>query len=524
MKTSIFIFLLLVVFSLNVSGQEKCLSKQDAESVIARLNSSQKQSENGDLRRELLKMQQTREKLETKLLDNLDKSQKLLVEREQLGKTQLLRLCQMVRENGWFTKESVKPDGVEAALFIVRNNRAFDLQLHLLAVLVEASKKGLVAKTHLASIVDNIRIGRGLPQVFGTQANIRDNLVYIYPLLNESRLNEWRKLYDLPPMATFIRELENRFIMPVLKMSRPAVLPDSKRKNNAKDETSILGVSDDENEVLKIDTKLVNLNVRVLNRDLTNADALTLKKEDFAIYENGQEQNIRFFSNTEQPFDLILLLDFSGSTVNKQDLIKKAAQRFVQVARPSDRIAVVVFTHEIRVISELTTDRSQLIESIKDINMNGGSRIWDALKFTYKNIIEKQSQGRRNAVIFMTDGLDGSLNTTFADLMEIVRQGETTIFPVYLDSSYYQLEKVSAMAERSLSLLAEESGGQLHPAKNVKDLVGIYEQIISNLSKVYSISYEPEDEIRDGSWRNLTIKVKSNPNLIVRSRRGYYAN
>lgn len=521
-KISILILCLAGVFCANVPAQEVCLSKQDAANVIARLGVTQKPANADELRKELLKMRETREKLEAKLLNNLKDSQAILKEREQLGKTQLLRLCQMTKENGFLTKEMIQPDGFEAEFFVISNNRAFDQQLQLLEVLAAAANKNLVPRNYLAPIVDNIRVGRGLPQIFGTQAKIKDGVVYIYPLLNENKLAEWRKTYDLPTMANMIRELEDRFLMPVLKMSRPASL--NVKQPKAKDETAILGVTDDENEVLEINTKLVNINVQILNQDLTNADALALTQDDFAVYENGVEQKISFFSNTDKPFDLILLLDFSGSTSEKQDLIRKAAQRFVELARPADRIAVVAFTNEIRVVSDLTTDRAALTESIKNLEMKGGSRIWDALNYVYKNIINKESAGRRSAVVFMTDGLDGSLNVTYPDLMETVRQNDTTIFPVYLDSSYYQLPKTAQMAEKSMSLLAQESGGQIYPARKIKDLVGIYEQIIKDLSRVYSISYEPSDEKRDGAWRELQIKVKDRPNLVVRSRQGYYAN
>lgn len=523
-KVSILIFCLTGAFFLNVNGQERCLSGQEADSIIARIDSPQIPANKDDLRKELLKMRETREKLEAKLLDKLDKSQNILIEREKLGRNNLLRVCQMIKENGWLTKEAIKQDGVEAVIYIISNNREFDLQLEMLKVLAAAANKELIPKNYLAPIVDNIRIGRNLPQIFGTQAKIKDNVVYIYPLLNENRLDEWRKSYNLPPMATTIREMEDRFMMPVLKMSRPAKMPNAKQNTDTKDVTAVLGVKNDEDEILEINTKLVNLNVQILNPDLTNADNINLKKEDFAVYENGQEQQISFFSNTDQPFDLVLLLDFSGSTVSKQGLIKKAAERFVQLARPSDRIAVVAFTDEIRMIQDLTTNRQQLIESIKNIKMSGGSRIWDALKYTYDNIIDKESRERRSAVVFMTDGLDGSQNITYADLIEKVRQSETTIFPVFLDPSYYQLSTTSRMAEKSMSMLAQESGGQLYPAKNLKDLVGIYEQIVKDLSRVYSISYEPTDETRDGSWRELKVKIKSQPNLIVRSRQGYYAN
>lgn len=522
-KISMLIFCLTGLFFINVRGQEVCFTRQDAATVIAKLDTPQKISNAADLRKELLKMRDERQKLESKLLNNLKDSQALLKDREQLGKDQLLRLCRITKENGFLTEETLQPEAFESQFYVISNNRAFDLQLQFLEVLAAAANKKLVSRKFLAPVVDNIRIGKGLPQIFGTQAKIRDNVVYIYPLLNETKIDEWRKAYDLPSMASSIRDLEDRFIMPVLKMSRPATLAKNAQKA-AKDETALLGVDAGEDEVLEINTKLVNINVQVLNQDLTNADALNLTQNDFAVYENGKEQNISFFSSADKPFDLILLLDFSGSTVEKQDLIRKAAQRFVELARPGDRIAVVAFTNEIRVVSPLTTDRAALNESIKKLEMKGGSRIWDALNYVYKNIIAKESAGRRSAVVFMTDGLDGSLNTTYADLMETVRQNDTTIFPVYLDSSYYQLPKTSQMAEKSMLMLAEESGGKLYPARKIKDLVGIYEQIIRDLSRVYSISYEPSDEKRDGGWRELQVKIKDRPNLVVRSRQGYYAN
>lgn len=127
----------------------------------------------------------------------------------------------------------------------------------------------------------------------------------------------------------------------------------------------------------------------------------------------------------------------------------------------------------------------------------------------------------------MTDGEDGSPKTTFADAIEIVRHGDTTVFPVYLgrQRSFNEWsERYIRKAQQSLRMLAEESGGQFYKADDVKDLSGIYEQVINELGQIYSIGYEPKNEVRDGGWRNLTVKIKNQPNLIVRTRRGYYAN
>lgn len=72
-------------------------------------------------------------------------------------------------------------------------------------------------------------------------------------------------------------------------------------------------------------------------------------------------------------------------------------------------------------------------------------------------------------------------------------------------------------------MLAEETGGLYYYAKDIKDLKGIYEKIIDDLSRVYSLGYEPKNDAADGSWRSLTVRVKDRPKLVTRTKRGYYA-
>lgn len=81
-------------------------------------------------------------------------------------------------------------------------------------------------------------------------------------------------------------------------------------------------------ETLRIDTDLVNLNVSVFNRKPAQT-ASPLQQKDFAVFENGAPQEISFFASGETPFDLVLLLDLSGSTADKIGLIRKSSKRFV---------------------------------------------------------------------------------------------------------------------------------------------------------------------------------------------------
>ena len=531
------VFFSLLVFPQAFFGQERCLSKEEVQKAVALTEAPGNVNVDEALRQKLLDSQAAREELERKIIDNPDKSQKLVPELNAINKKNLLQLCEIVKERGWVRKELVGEDGMAAALSFLQGSQNTELQLQIFPVVAAAVKKGLVGNSNLAALVDGIRVGGGLPQIFGTQTKVKDELFYLYPLLNDARVDEWRKIYGLPPLSSFMKYLQSRYGMPVIKMPRlpspsqlkdPATLPEPA---NAKTE-SLVDLEND--EVIKVESNVVNLNVRVSSNDpLTNN--LNLQKSDFALFADGKPQEISFFSTRETPFDLVLLLDLSGSTSEKQDLIRKSTQRFIEAARPSDRIAIVAFSDEPKIVSDLTSDKTELLKSVKKIDDLGGSGVWRALQFAYQKIIKPESEGRRSAIIIMTDGVDTALlpnrmmpesYPNFSDVLEMVRTRDTTVIPIYLDTENdagNSEEKSYRIARRTLALLAEESGGQVYNAKKVKDLNGVYQEVINDLGKVYSLGYEPTDIKADGTWHSLTVTIPKYPNLTIRAKKGFYA-
>src|ERR1051326_8790201 len=195
-------------------------------------------------------------------------------------------------------------------------------------------------------------------------------------------------------------------------------------------------------EVLKIDTDLVNLNVSIFNHKSSNTS--TLEQKDFSVFDNGAPQEISFFASGESPFDLVLLLDLSGSTAKEIQMIRKSARRFVDAVRPEDRIAVVTFSAEIQTVAKLTDDRDTLKKSIDAIEKPvGGTNFWDALMFVLDHVaIQSRLERRRSAVVVMSDGVDNAIpgvygdgsKTTFDHLVESIRRLDTIVVPVYLDT------------------------------------------------------------------------------------------
>jgi VWFA-related protein len=117
--------------------------------------------------------------------------------------------------------------------------------------------------------------------------------------------------------------------------------------------------------------------------------------------------------------------------------------------------------------------------------------------------------------------------TTFADLLEHVRQNDTLIVPIYLDTEETYGSKSQAEeyenARRALHLLADESGGSYYHARKISDLNGVYEQVINDLGKVYSLGYKPTNTTRDGGWRWVQVSIVNRADLVARTRPGYYA-
>lgn len=290
-------------------------------------------------------------------------------------------------------------------------------------------------------------------------------------------------------------------------------------------------------ETLRVDTELVDLNISVFSRDPHHAVG-ELSKQDFAVLDNGQPGEIMFFASAAAPFDLVLLIDLSGSTADKLDLIRKSARRFVEATRPTDRVGIVTFTDVPFVVSPLTTNRQQLIESIKNIKKpSGGTSFWDALRFVLRDILGPKEKSRRQAVVVMSDGVDNALpdvsgpgsNTSYEQLIEMVKASDTIVLPIYLDTEREMIKQRRATAEsyalarQQLGELAGESGSLLYHARKVEDLDGVYEQVIRDLSMVYSIGYRPASKERSGAWRNVSVRLVNRPGLAARTRRGYYS-
>ncbi len=132
-----------------------------------------------------------------------------------------------------------------------------------------------------------------------------------------------------------------------------------------------------EGDTLRIHTSLVTVPVTVMDR---NGKYLpNLQRRDFPVFDDGVEQRIAYFARGDQPFTVVLLIDTSGSTHFKMDEIQDAATALVDQLKIEDRVMVISFDDQIRVLSEPTNNREDLMRAIRRTRTGGGTRLYDAV-------------------------------------------------------------------------------------------------------------------------------------------------
>jgi hypothetical protein len=225
--------------------------------------------------------------------------------------------------------------------------RHFRTAARFTAVIVAVIKKDPVQKREFAGLFDRLRVGAGMKQLFGTQAVSMGGFLVLYPIEDETKVDARRAEFGLSTMDVYIRNLERTYGKALIKARQPPNSQLSKQLTEsvtkAIDATQ-LGPNDvDPGDVIKTETSLVSLNVSVFNSKLKMFVG-SLTKEDFEVVENDQQQTVTYFASTDVPFDLVLLVDLSGSTKEKRNLIKKSTMRFIEAARPADRLAIVTFS------------------------------------------------------------------------------------------------------------------------------------------------------------------------------------
>jgi VWFA-related protein len=288
-------------------------------------------------------------------------------------------------------------------------------------------------------------------------------------------------------------------------------------------------------QTIKTQVNLVNLFATV--RDKKKQVMTNLKKEDFRIFENDQEQKVAFFSNEKTlPITLGLMIDTSRSEENRLPAEQEAATRFLnQVLRKGDEAMVISFGADVDLLSDFTDDRAQLDRAIRSARINApnvslinpgplppesrgrglvGTAFYDAIWVACSEKLA--TEAGRKAMVIITDADDQGSKVSLQEAIEAAERTNAVVHILLVHDPGYGWRPDVAHK------LADQTGGRVIEVSSEKHLQEAFEQIAEELRDQYTLGYYPTNAARDGTFRKIKVEA-TDKELKVLARRGYYA-
>jgi VWFA-related protein len=256
--------------------------------------------------------------------------------------------------------------------------------------------------------------------------------------------------------------------------------------------------------------------------DLENRAVTDLAPGDFEVAEGGGAREIVSVRPSDAPFNLVLLLDVSGSIENYVNFIRKTARNFVDTVDERDKISIVIFNEDVKVLSGFTTDKLKLSESLDTFDAGGGTAYYDALAFTVADTL-RPIKGERSAIVILTDGDDNRSFLAFDSLIGSIQESGALIYPLYVPSGLIAAAAngtagdIDPLRKRYMSLsakttgegerLAKISGGVYYPITEIGQIQRAYRDIVSQLRSGYEVTYRSSNST-EGISPKLKIKAR----------------
>jgi len=272
---------------------------------------------------------------------------------------------------------------------------------------------------------------------------------------------------------------------------------------------TVAGASQQELQ-FKVNVSLVSVDVGVYDRK--GEAVTTLKQDDFLVYEDGRQEAIRAFEPSGVAFNALLVVDRSGSMRAAWDSMVNGLNRFMEVLRVQDRVAIAAFDSDIEMASNWRGAKSGRQERVGIAPNGRGTDFYGAMVWAAGYI--RGEKGRKGVLVFSDGQQSGIYDDTFARALERVRQVNV---PFYFVGYNTNDRSASEMKQ-----LADASGGRAFFPRVAEDLVGVYEQIGRDLGRAYNISYA-SSKPPDGAFRKIEVRTLDVRLHVSQSRDGYYA-
>jgi VWFA-related protein len=281
--------------------------------------------------------------------------------------------------------------------------------------------------------------------------------------------------------------------------------------------------------IFHTDVSLVHVDAEVTDGTRTLSG---FHQEDFVIKDNGQPQTILHFSQDEEPLDLILLFDISGSMRLKIAKVAASARTALAELRPGDRIAIMTFHGGSRLVAPFTGDLDAVELTInQDVlagKFRGSTHLLAGVDDAAKYFLEQPRTQRRRAVLILTDNF-GQRSRRGSTVVHRLWEADALLSGLIIrgagDAAFATIRTIDpmlAMMSEGMQGVAEKTGGDTLKADNPGEA---FREVMRRIRLRYSLYYAMPQG-KPGEQRQVRVELSGQalsrfPNGRVRARKGY---
>jgi Ca-activated chloride channel homolog len=282
-----------------------------------------------------------------------------------------------------------------------------------------------------------------------------------------------------------------------------------------------VNVQGQEPPVFSADSELVVLHVTV--KDRRGAYVAGLPQEAFSVVEDGRAQTVRFFTDTDTPVTVGLIIDSSASMHPNRRMVIDGATSFAEASNPRDEIFALAFNEDVYPVlsptAPFTSDSAVLRAALeRNVNARGRTALYDAIS-TGLDYLSRGTRERKVLVV-LSDGGDNASQVTQEEAVRKAQASNAVIYTIALVAPAARDANPALLKE-----LAQASGGESFRPDAPLEISEALGQIARNIRHTYTVGYAPTNTARDGAFRRVRVVVTAPPGrpLVVRSRAGYVA-
>ena len=272
---------------------------------------------------------------------------------------------------------------------------------------------------------------------------------------------------------------------------------------------------------MKVDVSLVLIPVTItdpMNRLVTGLD-----KENFEIFENKDQQELKSFSSEDAPVSIGVIFDMSGSMSTKIERAREAVIEFFKTANPQDEFFMIAFADKPQEVSDFTSSVEDIQGKLVYTVPKGRTALLDGIYLGVSKM--RQAKYPKKALLIISDGGDNHSRYTENEIKSTVREADVMIYAIGIYDRYMASPE-EASGPSLLSDITEITGGRAFTIDNPNDLADVATKIGIELRNQYVLGYRPKNPGHDGKWRKIKVKLippKGLPPLRVFAKTGYYA-